>query len=243
MKVMLLQPYLAPYRVGLFNAMVDSKKIDSLYVLYYSTYDKRRRWVFDKEKKFDELKALPLWNKIPNLFKVFQCIRRIRPDAVIGFPNLFGFFVLFLSRIYRYEILAWSEMTSVTERDRHVSKLKLFLRGFYFRHSAAVLVPGKLAKQYLVDMYAIPDGRFYWTPNTVDETFAMTDEAVREKFLSNDRIRVVFSGNFLPYKGIDLLYSVFLENIGVLAHGWIWKFWALDLWLYQSRNISQNVVS
>ena len=215
MKVMLLQPYLAPYRVDLFNTISESAQVSSLFLMYYSNYDSRRRWVFDKEKRFEELFVLPICKKIPDILKFCRYIRKIRPNVIVGFPNFFGLFALLLSWIYHFKIVAWSETTKIVDDDHKTSKLKKKVRGLYFRRSSAILVPGVLAKQYLQKLYRLPDDLFYFMPNTVDEKYSLSCDAVKEKFSGGKTFKLLFSGNLLPYKGIDVLCSVFQENISL----------------------------
>ena len=106
MRVLLFQPYLTPYRVGLFNALNDYADI-CLTVAYFSRQEERRKWTRPVSPCFAEVSLGP-WVigldyernlSIPNMRRFTRVLSDVRPDVVICAPDVYGLLTLSLIHI------------------------------------------------------------------------------------------------------------------------------------------------
>lgn len=210
MHVVILQPYLAPYRVDLFRALQRQPNM-RLSLLYFDRPERRRLW---KPLETTGLRSLQLrswtWShdyehnrtllNIPHLLTI---LRRERPDVVVCSAQSAGKWVWLLRRLVRYRLVLWTEETQVTAAGSRPSRL--MLRHFYPALSACV-VPGQATIECMVQRYRLPLGRIHWVPNTIDDNlYAAPPGEIAERFATPAPRRVVFVGSLHPRKGADML--------------------------------------
>lgn len=211
-KVIILQPYRAPYRIDLFNAIASDLSVN-LTVVYYDKPEKRRKWLIDKTINFNEITIRPLVLysgfehniSIPNFIKLFTLIQTGRPEFVIGFPNTVGIFMMIISYFYDFKLIGWSEATEITEKNRDRFKRKLRRR--FFSKAAVVFVPGIQAKDYIEKSLNIKNKSLYIMKNSVDNSFTISKNDFEAKFSDFKVLKIGFSGNLNMTKGIDLLLT------------------------------------
>lgn len=215
-KVVILQKYLTPYRVPLFNAIARDPGVD-LTLVYYGKPEARRRWSAFADRDFAEVEARCISigagyeRNLELPFSLMKDLERIRPDMIICAPDSGGIaaFLYALKRTIRYAI--WSEATPATEGK--VSFLKGQLRQAIYRRAQSFIVPGCLSEEYI--RHYLPRASFHYAPNTIEEgRFRLTTEELSKKF-ANERLILTFSGSLIERKGILLLleaYALLLKN-------------------------------
>jgi hypothetical protein len=161
-RVVILQKYLAPYRVPIFNALARNAGID-LTLLYYGRPEARRKWGDFPDREFTEVQSRCISIKAgyeANLelpFSIFHDLGRLRPDVIICAPDSGGIAASLYAKRSGARFCIWSEATPVTERK--TSYLKNNLRKTLYQGAANFIVPGILAERYLrqylpeADMY------------------------------------------------------------------------------------------
>lgn len=209
-RVVILQKYLAPYRVPVFNGIAGHPAVN-LTVLYYGKIEARRKWSAFDAPEFAEVQARCVsigvgyeWNlELP--LSLLKDLERIRPDVIICAPDSGGIAAALYARKAGASICIWSEATPVTEQS--VSFPKRFLRRKLCRQAHGFLVPGSLAETYIREYR--PSAKVFRAPNAIDEErFSVSREQLPAKF-SSRRVVITFSGSLVERKGIVLLLEAF----------------------------------
>jgi len=104
------------------------------------------------------------------------------------------------------KIVIWSESTHVTEA--RVSRLKQTFRRSIYERADGFVVPGALARDYVVSLGATADVRE--VRNSIDEASMRNSvEAVAGKFAMPARRIIAFSGSLIERKGVSLLLAAY----------------------------------
>lgn len=213
MHVLILQPYLAPYRAGLFRAL-QRHPDTRLTLLYFGRPERRRQWgrVDDSGLRGLHVRSLAVpiayernWT-LTNVPHLAALLRHERPDVVVCAPHGEGRWIRLLSGLLRYRIVVWTEQTAVSSAGRQPSRR---MQRWFDSAVSAYVVPGRESRDCLRRLYGVPDGRIHEAPNTVDsERFACTSTEVAARWADPARpLRVVFVGSLHPRKGVDLLVA------------------------------------
>lgn len=211
-KVVILQKYLAPYRVPVFNGIARHPAVD-LTLLYYGKIESRRKWSAFGGREFAEVQAncISLHSgyesnvEIP--FSLLQNLADIRPDVIICAPDIGGIAAAMYARKAGVGIYIWSEATPETEQK--VSPLKRYLRRTLYGQAAGFLVPGSLTELYIRQYQ--PTAEVFRVPNAIDENrFSISREQLSAKF-GSARLVITFSGSLVGRKGIILLLEAFRQ--------------------------------
>lgn len=210
-KVVLLQRYLAPYRIPVFNRLANHPDIHFT-LMHYGGLEKRRKWSLYQEVSFHERKAKKIVFKLSytkNLeipYSLPLALRKLNPDVIICAPDLGGLCAYLYSKGRPCSYIIWSEATATTEQKRD-GFLRERLRRRIYGGAESFIVPGRLAREYICRFR--PDAKFYFANNSVDEeTFRVSREEVIGKFESK-KLVVTFSGSLLRQKGIIILLNAF----------------------------------
>lgn len=217
MKICILQPYLAPYRVKLFDNIGRLNNGETI-ICYYSRYEKRRKWiekfklVHCKEESFKGFAFQIGYSKnidLPNVFRMILYIKKEKPDIIVCFPNTIGLIIMILSIFFKFKIISWMEITILTEASRGFIKSKL--RNFFFSKCISFIIPGIETKIFLKNLgFPKINQKLYFAPNSVDSEFQITHNELNNKLETlNEIVNFYFSGNLIRGKGIDILLEAF----------------------------------
>jgi glycosyltransferase involved in cell wall biosynthesis len=213
MKICILQPYLAPYRLNLFDNIGMLNK-DETIICYYSKFEKRRKWeenytlTYCKEVFFNSFIIQTGYEKnieIPNLVKILSFLIKEKPDVIVCFPNIFGLIILIMDVLFKYKLISWLESTKVTESNTGYLKRKI--RDLFWNKTSTFIVPGNETKDYLNSMgFPKNHQKLYFVPNSVNSEFQIKSDELEKKFNNiNKTLDFCFSGSLILRKGIDLL--------------------------------------
>ncbi len=216
MHVLILQPYLAPYRVGLFRALQRQPGV-RLTLLYFGRPERRRLWgeVTDPELRALQLRSLIVpvsyernWS-LTNVPHLAALLRRERPDVVVCAPQAEGQWLRLLQHVFGYRLVVWTEQ-NLASTQGHASSL---MRRWFFPGVDACIVPGREGRACLRQVYGVPDARIHEAPNSCDDApYSATASEVAERWSSPDvPLRVAFVGSLHPTKGADLLAPAMSE--------------------------------
>jgi len=211
-RVVVLQKYVAPYRVSLFEAIAAIGSID-LTVLCYGVPERRRgnavaEGTFATEHARGISLPMGYEANVDLPFGLPRALARLAPDVVVCAPDWGGLAALRYARSNGARLVVWSEATAITEAN--ASRAKAALRRFLYRRAAAFLVPGALAKNYIESL----DGRagFVEMKNTVDPAAFRVARAVFDAKYSEEAPRTfTFSGSLVERKGVRLLLDAFVR--------------------------------
>ena len=211
-RVVILQKYLAPYRIPIFNALARNPEVE-LSLLYYGKPEARRKWGVFPDRNFAEVQSRCISIKAGyerNLelpFSIFQDLNRLRPDVIICAPDSGGIAASLYAGKSGAKLSIWSEATPVTERK--VSYLKGKLRRSLYQSARNFLVPGSLAESFL--RHYRPEAEMHQAPNAIDEdSFRIDRDELARKFQA-ERLIITFSGSLIERKGVRLLLEAFLQ--------------------------------
>ena len=180
--------------------------------------------VFDTySKRLDQMPDIEKGKRLPLTFGLIRAIRKFRPDVLITE----GYFqwtplVLLYGIIYRVPIYMGYERTLHTERN--TGKLKTFQRKLFYIFFAGFIVNGNETKKYLlslgVDEKKIHIGGMSADSEGLQKGIAlMSDEekkTLRKRFVGEQGLAFLFSGNITERKGIDLLLEAW--RIHIVTH-------------------------
>jgi len=210
----ILQPYVTPYRVPLFNALSAMPGLE-LIVLTYGQPEKRRVWshVDFPEQAFEIVScrdigfSLTYERRIQVPLGLQRILARLRPDVIVTALDAAALEAQVYARRRSAGLVLWFEGTQLTEAGR--GRVRTFLRREMIRHLDAAVVPGRLSAEYLRLLGCrepIEIG-----PNSVEESrFRVSeDEIVRKHSLPT--VSIVFSGSLVRRKGVDILVQAYQE--------------------------------
>ncbi|WP_158414163.1 glycosyltransferase family 4 protein [Geobacter pickeringii] len=211
-KVVILQKYIAPYRIPLFNGIARHPDVE-LTLVYYGKPEARRRWSFFAGREFSEVQARCVSvnsgyeRNMEFPHSLYADLVRLRPDFVICAPDMGGIATGIYSWKHETRYAIWSEAIPATEG--RVSLWKKKLRQRLYRNAESFIVPGSLSETYIRAF--CPTAQFHHAPNTVEEErFSLDREGVHAKF-AGERLIVTFSGSLIERKGILLLLEAFIR--------------------------------
>jgi|GEM_PF-2866549 len=246
-KVVLLQKYISPYRIPLFNGLAEHPEIDFTLV-HYGNLEKRRKWTKYPTKKFSEFQTKRISIKLNytqniNLpLSLISDFARLRPEVIICAPDTGGVSAyLYTRKTPGSSYIIWSEATHITEQVRKIGFLKKCLRSVIYRGSSRFIVPGQMAADYIREY--VPSAKIFYANNCLNEDdFKISEDYLRQKWAKR-RLTLTFSGSLIKDKGITFLLEAFKglmkekpylkENclLRILGTG------PLDLSAYQDENI------
>lgn len=214
MRAVILQPYVAPYRVPLFNALHAMPGLE-LIVVTYAQPEKRRVWshVDFPDRTFEIVAcrdiglSLTYERRVQVPLGLQRVLARVRPDVIVTALDAAALEAQVYARRRGAGLVLWFEGTQLTEAGR--GRVRTFLRREMIRHLDAAVVPGRLSVEYLRLLGCrepIEIG-----PNSVEESrFRVSeDEIVRKHSLPT--VSIVFSGSLVRNKGVDILVQAYQE--------------------------------
>jgi glycosyltransferase involved in cell wall biosynthesis len=211
-RVCMLQPYLTPYRLGLFNEL-NRQLNDGLTILYFSREEKARKWTFERNVEFREVqlktrvKATGYNSTRVHLstMGLAKTLIRLRPDVLICAPKPVSHIVRLLQPFLGFKLMVWAETNELTIGTARPKKWPMH---WIDRGVRAYIVPGRMSERYLRNIRGYKR-KVWFAPNTIDRNrFACLPRDIAEKF-SADECRFLFSGSLIPLKGIDALQEAF----------------------------------
>jgi len=221
-----------PYRVPFYNLLVKKYNKYNFKVFFFTKLEPSRLWDLDKyrfEFEYECLKgmAIKYRKKDGDLcilyinFSLFKKLFAFRSDIIVstGHNSLTSAFALFYAKIFRTPFVLWFEQTLLSEPKKKF--LGRFVRGLakkiFINFSDAYIVPGSLAKEYLVRNGARDDRIFispyaidleYFT-NQVKESALKKEEVKRCLKLNSENKCIVFAGQLIWRKGVFTLLDAY----------------------------------
>jgi glycosyltransferase involved in cell wall biosynthesis len=180
-KVWLIQPAIAPYRVPLFQAIGNNPGIDLTVVVQAETLA-GHPWKIDIDRLPFRVLRVPSmrWQRnfeseafiSPAIIREFL---RHRPDVVICSGFTMSTMLLFLPMLlFSTPFIIWNEGTCST--DSNISPVKLRIRRALARRASSFLVAGSLSRQYIEGLLPRPEnGLYHLAYNCIDNEHFMRD--------------------------------------------------------------------
>ena len=208
-RVLLLTPIMAPYRVPAFNALADRGDVN-LQVIYLARSDPIRGWPGSEEEirhPYGVLNDLARARRgeayVHASWGLAARLRSFRPRVVIagGWDQPAHAEAFAIRKALGYRFLWWVESTS---RDRRRGgRITESVKRHLARAADGCIVPGHASKAYVRSLGVRVDAVFV-APNPVDHELFST-RARRDRSISGERVRFLFVGRLEDSKGVHVL--------------------------------------
>jgi glycosyltransferase involved in cell wall biosynthesis len=169
-KVAVIHNTIAPYRHPLFEEL--AKRVE-LTVYYCAAKHAPRAWDLWPRNYNYEYKVLPripikiLSEEASLNFSIIKEILRNRPDVMIvgGYVDPTMWLALFTAKLLKIPVIYWTE--GMKEPQTLLGALTRPIRILFVKKADAIIVPGKLSKQYVISLGANSD-KVFIAPNSID---------------------------------------------------------------------------
>ena len=223
-RLVILTEIISPYRIPLFNALVEHEEVD-LHVIFLAETDPTLRdWhVYKNEIRFS-YEVLPSWRKRFGRYNwllnrgVGRALSKSVPDLILcgGYNYVASWESLVWARVHGVPFILWSESNARDLRRRHVP-VELLKRAFLTKCSGFV-VPGKPAQEYLESEKNIREDLIFTAPNAVDNDLFAASAAVARRDVAGHRRSLglperyfLFVGRLVREKGVFELLSAYAK--------------------------------
>ncbi len=216
-KVLIIHNVIAPYRLPLFELLCADSKID-LEVLYCSTGTNLFRWDVSPREYNYCFKVLPCVTRKLSYFNptvIFEICKR-KPDVIIvdGYVDLTMQLAYALGKILTIPVILWIE--GVMEPRSLLGMFTRPLRMFFIKQADAIIVPGRLSKDYVISMGG-DKSKVFIAPNSIDNDFFIkhTIEYKKNRKRLKKVLRVkkqkgiLYVGQLIERKAVDRLVRAY----------------------------------
>ena len=235
-KVVLLTNMLSPYRIPLFNCLLQDNDFD-FKVVALAENEGNRQWRLMKELIEFDYQIMPGWHafiwrwELPLHLNwgVIRALRRCKADIIItsGYDSLAYWQALFYAKFFRKPFILCNEST--LSSTTYTAGVIGFLKRFIVRRADAYVAFGKKSREYL-EAFGAKKDKIFTGIDTVDMDFfrrglssvrAMPDfNLEREHF---PKLLLLFVGQLIPRKGLLMALKALAQlhdsEIGLLVVG------------------------
>jgi len=221
-KILLITNIIPPYRIAVFNYLKDKIKFFNVWAL--SGKEINRNWnINDDTIKFNYeiLKSISIYLKIReftiHLKGINRKLKKHNPDVIIitGYDQLAYWQALFYARKFNKKIIFWNGSTLLYSKFK--KGIFYLIKKFFLKKIDGFVTYGTKASEYL-KYFNIPDDKIITGCNTVDINWFMNNSFnLRRNSLydtlnqNNEKIKLLFIGRLIKFKGLDLLLDTFKE--------------------------------
>ncbi|HZR56188.1 MAG TPA: glycosyltransferase family 4 protein [Terriglobales bacterium] len=217
-RLVLLTEIIAPYRIPVFNKLVNQDGID-LHVIFLAESDPSlREWLVYKDEIQFSYEVLPSWRHRLGKYNfllnsgVTETLRRSSPDVIVcgGYNYIASWQSAIWAKRHQIPFLLWVESTAKDQREGHL--LLESMKSMFMRNCDAFIAAGVSSFEYLRS-FGLPREAIFIAPNAVDiEFFTERADMVRADSAPH-RLRhalpdhfALFVGRLVREKGVfDLL--------------------------------------
>jgi glycosyltransferase involved in cell wall biosynthesis len=205
-RVVILTEIISPYRIPLFNALVQEEGIDP-YVIFFSDTDPAlRQWRVYKEEIRFAYCVLRSWRRRIGRYNALlnrglNCaLRSARPDVIVcgGYSYVASWQALAWAKAHHVPFFLWSESVLQDRRSGHA--VVEFLKNQFLRQCDGFVVPGKSAREYLLAQ-GISAEAIFTAPNAVDNEFFVHAAAVARQNAITKRSELRLPGRYFLFVG------------------------------------------
>ena len=218
-RVTLIHNTIAPYRHPLFEELAKRVKL----TVYYCTVKHASRawdlWPRNYNYEYKILQRIPikiLTEEASLNFSIIKEILRNMPDVVIvgGYVDPTMWLAFFTAKLLKIPVIYWTE--GMKEPQTLLGALTRPIRILYVKNSDAIIVPGKLSRQYVISLGANPD-KVYIAPNSIDndlfirlsQRFLPLKEKIKKELNLLNKIVILTVAQLIKRKGLELLIQAY----------------------------------
>ena len=218
-KVILIHNTIAPYRHPLFEEL--SKKVN-LMVYYCSIKENLREWDLWPRKYDYKYKVLPrVFIKTPfgelslNLSILKEVIRN-KPNVIIisGYTDPTTWVAFAVAKLLKIPIIHWTE--GVKEPQSILGIITKPLRMLFVKKSNAIIVPGKLSKNYVISLGTDAE-KVFIARNVIDNKlfldlshkYRSCKDELKSQLGFKGKVVVLYVGQLIKRKGVEHLIHAY----------------------------------
>jgi glycosyltransferase involved in cell wall biosynthesis len=218
-KVAVIHNTIAPYRHPLFEEL--AKRVE-LTVYYCAAKHASRAWDLWPRNYNYEYKILPripikiLSEEASLNFSIIKEILRNRPDVMIigGYVDPTMWLALFTAKLLKIPVIYWTE--GMKEPQTLLGALTRPIRILFVKKADAIIVPGKLSKQYVISLGANSD-KVFIAPNSIDnnlfislsQRFLPLKEKIKKELNLSNKIVILTVAQLIKRKGLEFLVQAY----------------------------------
>jgi glycosyltransferase involved in cell wall biosynthesis len=146
---------------------------------------------------------------------VFELIK-LKPDVLIinGYTDPTTWFAFAVARLLKIPIIHWTE--GIKEPNSVLGKMTRPLRMLFIKKPDAVVVPGKLSKDY-VTSFGVESSKVFFAPNAIDnglfvrisDRCAASKHSFKDQLGLSDEIIILYVGQLIERKGLKYLLQAY----------------------------------
>ena len=217
MKVLIVHNVIAPYRLPLFELLHDDPSID-MEVFYCSTGANLFRWDAAPRKyryRYEVLPCLIQKFSFLNPTVVFEIAEK-NPDVIIvdGYVDVTMQWAYALGKVSKIPVIFWIE--GVREPRSFLGLISRPIRMFFIKEADAIIVPGRLSRDYVISMGA-DKSRVFIAPNCIDNDFFIVHsskykknkEGLKKELKVNKDKVILYVGQLIERKGVEYLIRAY----------------------------------
>ncbi len=211
-KVAIITNYPSPYRVDLFDYMIEHYPEYEFHIIYSLKKSNLREWESEGEFRnstFLKNKKITVKTRYDARDIIFTLglnkeLKRIKPNIIVATEyNITTQKALSYAKRHKIPFVSWSDATKISERD--ISKLQMRLRKRVVKHANAFIASSTRARELQIE-YGAPADRVFVSLLTVD---TKKYEVIKEDYPKS----IIYVGTNAKRKGLDLLISA-LSRVG-----------------------------
>lgn len=205
-KVAILTNIPAPYRIDLFNYLIDNYKQYQFKIIYSAVDEDDRGWKINNDdirnSIFLESKSISLSGNLDKKHihipkDIINVLNNENPDVVIGSEyNPTCILAYLWSKLHRKKFISWSDGTLNSEKN--ISGMQKLIRKVICKGANALIASSTMTKE-AQKTYGAKENKIFLSYLTVDI----------EKYLFNkkkiENNKILFVGRLTDIKGVDLL--------------------------------------
>ena len=200
----------SPYRINLFNYLLDnySEKYEFTFLFATRPKDFGRQWTIDEDAlrntEFLKSKKLKIsigkYNKNTNFpIKIFSTLNRINPDIIIGSeysPSIVLSY--FWAKLNKKKYISWSD--GILHTERNINIIQKILRKQICKNSDALISSSSETKKAQIS-YGAKEDKIFISYLTVD----INKYLIPDHYYKEQNNNFLFVGRLLKLKGVDLI--------------------------------------
>jgi len=218
-KVILIHNVIAPYRHPLFEEL--SKKVN-LMVYYCSIKENLRKWELWPRKYDYRYKVLPkifIKTSIGELSlnpSILKEVIRNKPNVMIisGYIDPTTWFAFVAAKLLKIPIIQWTE--GIKEPRSILGVISRPIRMLFVKKSNAIIVPGKLSKNYVISLGADAE-KVFIARNAIDnklfielsDKYRSCKEELKSQLGLKGKVVVLYVGQLIKRKGVEHLIKAY----------------------------------
>ncbi len=222
-RLVILTEIISPYRIPLFNELVQNPEVDLQVIFLAETDPTLRQWQVYKEEIRFSFQVLPSWRKRVGKYNLLlnrglrHALAAAAPQIILcgGYSYVAAWQCMKWARARKIPLVLWSESNAQDQRGRHAAVE--FLKHKFVGMCSGFVVPGRSAREYLRS-HQVEDRRIFTAPNAVDnELFASSAEVARQnagalrRELALPERYFLFVGRLVREKGVFELLAAYAK--------------------------------